>query len=73
MYEAKVLRLLQGLEGVPTLFWAGQEGEYNVVVMELLGPCLEDLMNYCGKKFTLKTTLVLGKQMVNIESNLVVE
>ena len=66
MYEAKIMRLLQGLEGVPILYWAGQEGEFNVMVMELLGPSLEDMFKYCGKKFTLKTTLLLGKQMVFI-------
>lgn len=61
LYEAKILRVLQGDEGLPQLYWAGQEGDFNVMVSELLGPSLEDLHKYCESKFTLKTTLLLGK------------
>lgn len=64
LYEAKILRLLQGEEGTPVLYWAGQEGEYNIMVMELLGPSLEDLFHFCGTKLTLKTCLIIAKQMV---------
>ena len=64
LYEAKILRVLQGEEGVPVLHWAGQEGDFNVMVTELLGPSLEDLHKYCSTKFSLKTGLLLGKQMI---------
>jgi hypothetical protein len=50
---------------VPNVHWFGVEGDYNVMVIDLLGPSLEDLFNYCKRKFSLKTVLMLADQMVS--------
>ncbi|KAK6161288.1 hypothetical protein DH2020_004669 [Rehmannia glutinosa] len=64
-YESKLYMLLQGGTGIPHLKWYGVEGEHNAMVIDLLGPSLEDLFNYCNRKFTLKTVLMLADQLIN--------
>ncbi|KAL5697333.1 non-specific serine/threonine protein kinase [Ranunculus cassubicifolius] len=64
-YESKLYMLLQGGTGIPHLKWFGVQGDYNVMVIDLLGPSLEDLFNYCNRKFTLKTVLMLADQLLN--------
>ncbi|CAG9318695.1 unnamed protein product [Blepharisma stoltei] len=64
MYESKLIKLLQGGPGLPGVLWYGIEGNFNVMVMDLLGPSLEDLFNFCNRRFTLKTVLMLADQLV---------
>ena len=63
--ESKFYKLMQGGIGIPTIKWCGSEGDYNVMVMELLGPSLEDLFNFCTRRFSLKTVLLLADQMIS--------
>lgn len=68
IYESRIYKVLNtGIEivGIPQLKWFGVEGDYNVMVLDLLGPSLEDLFNFCGRKFTLKTVLMLADQMIS--------
>lgn len=65
MYECKLYKHLNGGPGIPGVKWFGTEGGYNVMVMDLLGPSLEDLMS--DKKrahFSLKTTIMVADQMI---------
>ncbi|KAF8093562.1 hypothetical protein N665_0383s0187 [Sinapis alba] len=64
-YESRIYRVVQSGTGIPNIKWFGVEGDYNVLVMDLLGPSLEDLFGYCNRKFTLKTVLMLADQMIN--------
>ncbi|XP_017222333.1 casein kinase 1-like protein 10 isoform X1 [Daucus carota subsp. sativus] len=63
-YESKLYMYLHGGAGVPNLKWYGVEGEYNAMVIDLLGPSLEDLFNYCNRKLMLKTVLMLADQLI---------
>jgi casein kinase 1 len=65
LYESKLYRILQGGVGIPNIHWYGVEGDYNVMVLDLLGPSLEDLFNFCNRKLTLKTVLMLADQMIS--------
>ena len=37
-YESRVYKILAGGQGIPRIRWYGVEGEFNVMVMDLLGP-----------------------------------
>lgn len=44
--------------------WYGEECEFYVMISDLLGPSLEDLFNFCDRKFSLKTVLLLADQLI---------
>lgn len=66
LYESKLYKLIAGNPGIPNVHWYGMEGEFNVMVIDLLGPSLEDLFNFCERKFSLKTLLMIGEQMLTL-------
>lgn len=62
--EAEIYKELAGGTGIPKVHWYGHECEFRAMVFELLGPSLEDLFNYCGRIFSLKTVLMLADQLI---------
>ena len=64
--EAQILKKLQGGLGVPLYFWSGKDGDYNCLVMELLGQSLKEKLKICKNSFSLKTTLMIADQAVGI-------
>ncbi|KAI9256493.1 kinase-like domain-containing protein [Phascolomyces articulosus] len=63
--EYKVNQDLGDRNEFPVAKYYGHFKHYNVMVMELLGPSLEDLFHMCKRKFSLKTVLQIGKQMLS--------
>ena len=64
--EAYIMSYLKG-PGIPFVKSFGFSGEYNILVMELLGKSLEDIFEASKeKKFSMKTTCMLGIQMIDI-------
>ena len=69
-YESAVLNYLQGGKypppiGIPALYDFLTSENFHYMMMELLGPSLEDLFDICHNKFSLKTILSLGEQMLS--------
>jgi len=52
-----------GGPGIPRVYWHGKVGPLNALVMELLGPSLEELMRRCDHIFSPKTVLMCADQM----------
>ncbi|KAI9278062.1 kinase-like domain-containing protein [Sporodiniella umbellata] len=62
--EYRTYKVLAGLPGIPNAYYFGQEGSHNILVIDLLGPSLEDLFDMCSRKFTVKTVAMLAKRMI---------
>ncbi|KAI9723505.1 MAG: casein kinase I [Chrysothrix sp. TS-e1954] len=63
--EYRTYKLLTGSPGIPGVYYFGQEGLHNILVIDLLGPSLEDLFDHCNRRFSIKTTVMIAKQMIS--------
>ena len=51
--------------GFPKIFEFGTESQMNYIVMDLYGPNLGQLLKLCNGKFSMKTTLLIGLQIID--------
>lgn len=64
-HEFQVYKKLCGGIGIPSVRWFGAEVGFNAMVMDRLGPSLDDLFLDCNFRFTLKTVLGIAGQLVS--------
>jgi casein kinase I homolog HRR25 len=64
MYEQKIYKILGDGIGIPQIYWFGQHKQRNCLVMDQLGCSLEELFRKCGRRFSIKTTLMLADQLI---------
>ena len=67
--EGTFLKKLEGLRGIPKVYWSGSKGDQDVLVITLLG---KDLASYLKiyKKFSLKTVLMIADQLLLLLENI---
>ena len=63
--EFRILSELGSARGFPAALELGYCGTVQCLVMDLLGPNLADLLQLCGGRFSLKTTLVIAIQVLD--------
>lgn len=65
LFESKLYKYLQGGTGIPCIYYYGSDALNNIMVIDLLGKSLEDLLIQCRRRLSLKTVLMLADQMLS--------
>jgi serine/threonine protein kinase len=63
--EGERYALLQSGTGFPRFHFFSTQDDFHALGIELIGPSLVDLMEYCGGRFSLKTVLLLADQAIS--------
>ena len=64
-FESKLYSIMTGGPGIPHMRWFGRDKENHVLVIDLLGKSLEDLLDECGRQMSLKTVLMIADQVLS--------
>jgi len=70
--ELYIYNKLKDIEGIPNIYnyIDYKEQKKSILVLEYLGPTLEQLFNFCNRKFTLKTNLLIIDQLITRLENI---
>ena len=63
--EYHILKQLEGGIGIPSAHWFGRESIHHALVLDLLGPSLQDIFLARNQKFSLHAVVDLGDQLVS--------
>ncbi|KIK16431.1 hypothetical protein PISMIDRAFT_57746, partial [Pisolithus microcarpus 441] len=62
-HEYEIICKLQGIVGLPRVISCGNEGGYSAMILECLGPSLDELFDSCRRSFSNYTITVIGRQL----------
>ena len=63
--ESKVYKTLEGTGVTPKFYWFGASVHHLVLVIDLMGKNLYQLIKLCGGKFSMQTTLLVAYRMLH--------
>lgn len=64
--EYKMYKQVDSMDGIPNIYGLYDYGKSKILVMDQMGPSLESMFRKCGKKFSLKTVLMIADQCLRI-------
>eukprot|EP00923_Selenidium_pygospionis_P003975 GHVN01006313.1.p1 GENE.GHVN01006313.1~~GHVN01006313.1.p1 ORF type:complete len:441 (+),score=91.18 GHVN01006313.1:1624-2946(+) len=64
-YEYRLLKHLQGAPGIAKVYSYSTMTDYCAMVIELLGPSLEDVFTANGRRFPMRTILLIADQIIH--------
>ncbi|KAF9597255.1 hypothetical protein IFM89_016396 [Coptis chinensis] len=65
-YEWQVYNVLGGIHGVPKVHYKGRQGDYYVMVMDILGPSLWDTWNSSGQAMSSEMVACIAVESISI-------
>jgi hypothetical protein len=54
----------QNCVGLPKAIWIGRAGKLHVMVLQRLGPSLEEFLHTCGGRLSLNVVTIIAEQLV---------